>query len=475
MSVPNPNGRSAAAQRGSNPHWLAATAGAVAMLAAALPALAQNQVGGNGHLSDANNGVGSDGYNPASNPNSRATSGTQVLTDHSTGLSGFHSNSQVDDPNVFQGGNPNADFDRFATIAAPVNYAGPSNGSPGYTSYYAKQTYTAPPPPNFTTTANGAGYVPAPAAPQRGNAGGPGTVGQVGMVNGPAANQPLYAMSPLYGVREVQAAGADDGNTVSTIASPLPGIQPSSPSVAVPVGSQRREAPVAADQPSDLLGALRQRFLAAAGGAGVGGTNEAPAGGDITTFGTPAPTPSTKPSDLAARAGADQPFVITSLTLGIRSTGLADLLRSAEAQMRLGQFGQAVDTYNSAAEMAPNNPFVPLGRGFAELGTGYYGQAETDLTCAILAEPAVLAAQYDLKGFLGQDRLKFVQKDLADIGTTEQTARPYLLLAYIDHNTGADDATVTAKDLDTAEARGANKQVVNLMRAAWNLKPAKMN
>ncbi len=124
--------------------------------------------------------------------------------------------------------------------------------------------------------------------------------------------------------------------------------------------------------------------------------------------------------------------------------------------MRAGQFGQAVDTYDTAAEVAPNNPFVPLGRGFAELGASYYGKAEADLTRAILAEPAVLAGQYDLKGFLGQDRLAFVQKDLTDIGATEQTARPFLLLAYIAHNTGADDATVTTKYLDTAEARGAD-------------------
>ena len=176
------------------------------------------------------------------------------------------------------------------------------------------------------------------------------------------------------------------------------------------------------------------------------------------------------PADTAV-GDPDKPFIISSLATGIKATGLSNLLRTAEGQMRAGQFGQAVDTYDTAGEVAPNNPFVPLGRGFAELGASYYGKAESDLTRAILTEPAVLAAQYDLKGFLGQDRLKFVQKDLADIGTTEQTARPYLLLAYIDHNTGADDATVTAKDLDLAESRGANKRLVDLMREAWNLKP----
>ncbi len=209
------------------------------------------------------------------------------------------------------------------------------------------------------------------------------------------------------------------------------------------------------------------------------GAVAAPAGkGGIATTDHPQPTGKTDLPSVVREPGAepvanpDQPFVITSLASGIKAAGLSKLLRDAEGQMRAGQFGQSVDTYDTAAEVAPNNPFVPLGRGFAELGASYYGKAEADLTRAILTEPALLAAQYDLKGFLGADRLKFVQKDLADIGTTEQTARPYLLMAFIDHNTGADDTTVTAKDLDTAASRGANPKLVEVMREAWNLKSA---
>ncbi len=182
-------------------------------------------------------------------------------------------------------------------------------------------------------------------------------------------------------------------------------------------------------------------------------------------------TPVVRPPTDAPAASAE-PFKITDLSEGIRAPGLKNLLATAQKQMRAGQFGPSVDTYDTAAEVAPNNPFVPLGRGFAELGASYYGKAEADLTHAILEEPAVLAGQYDLKGFLGQDRLAFVQKDLTDIGSSEETARPFLLLAYIAHNTGADDATVTAKDLDTAARRGADTRVVSLMREAWNLKSA---
>jgi len=338
----------------------------------------------------------------------------------------------------------------------------------------------------------------------------------------PSAPGTLGQPAPSNRVRGTSVANAAITGTAITP-------QRVSSSINTPYGSQQQNLLIPADQQSRQILALQKRFVANnphpnaveaanqtnrlilavrkqeadalklakakagmtaadagspdAAAANGGGTAPMTGGSGIATSGShPQPTAVAKSADLAPIvrdpnaaepiANPDQPFVITSLASGIRAKGLADLLRSAEGQMRSGQFGQAVDTYDTAGEVAPNNPFVPLGRGFAELGASYYGRAETDLTRAILTEPAVLAAQYDLKGFLGQDRLKFVQKDLTDIGTTEQTARPYLLLAYIDHNTGADDATVTAKDLDTAEARGANKQLIDLMRDAWNLKPA---
>lgn len=167
----------------------------------------------------------------------------------------------------------------------------------------------------------------------------------------------------------------------------------------------------------------------------------------------------------------DRPYVITSLATGVKAKGLADLLTSAEDQMRRGKFTDALDTYDSAQRVAPNNPFIALGRSFAELGASYYGRAEGDLRRAVTAEPAVLAGRYDLKGFLGEDRLKFVVKDLRDIAAAEKAQRPVFLLAYIFHNVGDDDGA--ARQLDDAEKRGGQDPVLNLMRTAWDLqKPA---
>ncbi len=167
-------------------------------------------------------------------------------------------------------------------------------------------------------------------------------------------------------------------------------------------------------------------------------------------------------------AADNQPFVVTSLASGIKAKGLFDLLKTAEEQMRSGKFSQAIDTYDTAEQVAPNNPFVPLGRGFAELGRSYYAKADADFNRAITAEPAILAGQYDLKGFIGDDRVRFVQNDLQQIGTTEKSARSAVLLAFIAHNV-ADDNTA-AMQLDEATTRGGYTSTVDAMRQAWGLR-----
>jgi hypothetical protein len=169
----------------------------------------------------------------------------------------------------------------------------------------------------------------------------------------------------------------------------------------------------------------------------------------------------------------DQPYVITSLANGIKAKGLADLMKKAETQMRDGHFNGALDSYDAAEQVAPNNPFIAMGRGFAELGASYYGKAELDLRRSIDAEPALLAGKYDLKGFVGEDRLKFVVSDLTEIYQSEKgSVRPALLLGFIAHNQG--DNAAAANYLSAADQRaGGRDPIVKLMREEWGFAPAK--
>jgi hypothetical protein len=193
---------------------------------------------------------------------------------------------------------------------------------------------------------------------------------------------------------------------------------------------------------------------------------ETPSATGDNTSAKPAPQPILTKPDLSS--GQDnQPYVITSLASGINAKGLAGLMKTAEDQMRSGKFTEAVDTYDTAEMVAPNNPFVVLGRGFAEMGAAYYGKADKDLNSAFSADPAVLLGKYDLKGFLGEDRVKFVHDDLEDIANQEKGARPLVLLAFIAHN-GGDDA-LASKDLAEAERRGGYADLVKAMRDAWKI------
>ena len=550
---------------------------------------------------------------------------SRIDTGNVSGLNYFHQRVATYDPNVFQNGTNDRGFQEFNQVAAPVNYAHPTNGTPNYVPYYNQQQYTAPPPPNFTSTSNNTAYIPAPTVSpltpnsdtrlqdlntspsnlSTNNIPPPGTLDMPGPVN-PVGDQSPYAMSSLYGVRQLQpsdpsqdnlfvsrygynrvGAGprlnpdqiqnlrndlqtnpvddrvgngkAGDANDLSNPSNPAanpagagglnPSVRPDAVTgtsltntaannaltpqqvtstvgaqrsslqqqLLIPPGQQSRqlaelEKRFATNHPhpteaqsADQLNRMRQLLSKQAndakaaknatsadngGNTGIAGTTGSkygtaaaprtsisgfhPSVGNTTpgAGGQPGLAPVVKEPSAVEAGTSDQPFVIAHLYDGIKAKGLHDLMKTAEDQMRDGQFGQSVDTYETAAEVAPNNPFVPLGRAFAELGASYYGKAESDLTRAILTEPAVLAGKYSLKGFLGEDRLQFVQKDLEGIAHSDQTARPYLLLAYIAHNTGQDDAAVTAKNLDEAARRGANPKVVELIRQAWNLKAA---
>jgi hypothetical protein len=179
----------------------------------------------------------------------------------------------------------------------------------------------------------------------------------------------------------------------------------------------------------------------------------------------PAATPTEHPA-----VDDSKPMVITSLATGMSAGGMSNLMKQAEEKMRAGKFTDAANMYDSAERVAPNNPFIPLGRGFAELGSSYYAKADADLGQAVAEQPAILDAQYDLKGFLGDTRLQFVQKDLADMSGSEKSARPEVLLAFIAHNTGDDAAA--ASHLDAATARGGETALVAAMRSVWKM-PAK--
>lgn len=172
---------------------------------------------------------------------------------------------------------------------------------------------------------------------------------------------------------------------------------------------------------------------------------------------------------------ADVPLRIASFADGVKASGLKKLLTDAEKSMQAGKFTQALDYYDAATSVAPNNPMILMGRAIAELGAGYYARAQIHIEQALSTDPALLMARYDLKNFYGEDRLQYIVRDLKDLAQAEQQqARPLFLLAFIAYST--DNEQRTLDYLNMAEKRGGSAAFYQSVKEHWRLvKPQPKN
>lgn len=167
------------------------------------------------------------------------------------------------------------------------------------------------------------------------------------------------------------------------------------------------------------------------------------------------------------------PVKITSLATGIRARGLHDLMSGAEDLMRQGKFQSALDRYGLAQQVAPNNPLILLGRANAELGSGAYRQAGSDLHAVFASDQATLMAQYDLNAWFQALRMSAIRQELSDLSAKDANDEmPEFLLAYISYNTG--DPQAAAQHLAEARKRArGNDPVLPLLETDWKLEEAK--
>lgn len=514
--------------------------------------VAQTRVGNDGHALDANNRMGSGGYNSQSDVPAGLATGNDIVTGNVGGNRQFRGQIPYGSSNEFRGSVGTDASDRFLRASAGVDYRQQSNGQAPPV-FYGNRLNTAPPAgvqPDFGTGT----YISAPPPPRLGSdlrlgvpALGatvvlprPGELVLPGPVD-PSTNQALLVTaSPLYGIRQwnpndqtdqiflskytsltlgtgpnqskltpdqvtkardelannaldSEAIGGTDATTTTNLNTPALGSKtidstanPANPTASADQPTLRQRILVPPEKQSAQLAELKKRRsklevqgqlndaeAARLYAAELRLRNEQKAdnGEKLPDRAKPEKplvvTPSTSPTR-PEEAPRPEPMKIASLADGIKAKGLHDLLVEAESRVKEGKFSVALDAYDSAEQIAPNNPLILLGRAHAELGASYYGKAESDLRLAVQAEPALLLAQYDLRTLFGDQRLQFLVKDLREIAQSEQKqVRPLLLLAYISYNT--DNVARAAVYLDQAAQRGGDDAVLNLMRATWTL------
>ena len=189
-------------------------------------------------------------------------------------------------------------------------------------------------------------------------------------------------------------------------------------------------------------------------------------GGGRTAIGTGAAT--TRPL-VPPRNTTIPPVNINSLSEGIQSRGLSQILKDAEDLVRAGKYKEALDQYNQAAVIVPNNPMILLGRANAELGANLYARAEADLRDAYGADTALMMGKFNINDLIGAKRIGDIEADLASIAEKDKANEtPMFLLAYIDYNTGQ-TAEVAAR-LESAERlNGGKDPLIESLFQHWNL------
>jgi hypothetical protein len=184
----------------------------------------------------------------------------------------------------------------------------------------------------------------------------------------------------------------------------------------------------------------------------------------------PVPTAPETPS-----APPPAPLQVGSIGEGIRYSGLSQLVREGESLSRQKKFRDAVGKFMDARQVAPNNMLIAIDLANAELGAGFYTDAEQALRDALTADPALLMGQYDLRSTIGDDRLQWLTADLKHLSAGGDSATPAFLLAYISYNTGHTDQAVEYLKLAQTRA-GGQDDLTRSLADHWSLpttKPAK--
>jgi tetratricopeptide (TPR) repeat protein len=193
-----------------------------------------------------------------------------------------------------------------------------------------------------------------------------------------------------------------------------------------------------------------------------------PANGANSPDNKTAPIPTPGPT-FQKPAEKPRPLQVHSLAEGIKAQGLKQLMTQAEDQMHQGKWISAIETYQNAVRVAPNQPLVVIGRANAELAATYYVRAEDDLKQAFLSDKKVLMGQYDLRKMIGDDRLAYLLTDLKEMNAKDpKKSTPIFLLAYIAYNTGNEQQA--SRYLDLLEQRDKDSAtLVNTLREFWTL------
>ena len=178
----------------------------------------------------------------------------------------------------------------------------------------------------------------------------------------------------------------------------------------------------------------------------------------------PQPTLGTPPETVPPPA----PLPVGPIGQTMRAPGLSQLLQQGEDLSRHQRYKEAIGKFMDARQVAPNETLIEMDLANAELGAGFYAQAEQSLRDAFTADPATQMGKYDLKSVIGDERLQVLIEDLKQLSKNGDSATPVFLLAYLSYNTGDTDKAVGYLHLAQSRAGGSD-ELIRSLGEHWTL------
>ncbi|HUB26028.1 MAG TPA: hypothetical protein VL992_11415 [Tepidisphaeraceae bacterium] len=187
----------------------------------------------------------------------------------------------------------------------------------------------------------------------------------------------------------------------------------------------------------------------------------------------PSALPGLPASPVAPGPAANQAPPPSALDFGpiapsIHASGLRQLVQEGEDLARHQHYTDAIQKFINAREVDPNFMLINIDLANAELGAGFYAEAEQYLRQAFQADPALLMGKYDITSVIGPDRIDILVNDLKQLASSSDSPTPLFLLAYISYNTG--NSSDALQYLQLAQNRaGGQDEIIKELGDHWAL------
>jgi len=184
---------------------------------------------------------------------------------------------------------------------------------------------------------------------------------------------------------------------------------------------------------------------------------------------TPMPTLGARTDNSQQPAQAPPPSLqVGPIGADIRASGLSQLVQQGEDMARRQHFKDAISKFMDARQVAPNNMLIAVDLANAQLGAGFYAEAEQSLRNAYASDPATQMGKFDLKSEIGDQRLQVLIADLKQLAAGGDSATPVFLLAYLSYNEGDTDKAVEYLHLAQTRA-GGQDELIRSLGEHWTL------